>query len=107
MDRVPRGGVALAVAVLPDRAGNGSACSWQADERIIAHRGDCLKCHVAGPLDGPFVVLFEQQRTDQAHDGVVVWEDADDLCASLDLTVQSLNRVCRMEFGRRCHVVWL
>ena len=63
-DRVPRRGVALAVAVLPDRAGNGSACGWQADERIIAHRGDCLKCHVAGPLDGPFVVLFEQQRTD-------------------------------------------
>ncbi|WP_210308311.1 hypothetical protein, partial [Pseudorhizobium flavum] len=32
-DRVPRRGVALAVAVLPDRAGNGSACGWQADER--------------------------------------------------------------------------
>lgn len=60
-----------------------SACCWQADEGIIAHCGDCLKCHVAGSLDGPFIVLFEQQRTDQAHDGVVVGEDADDLCPRL------------------------
>ncbi|ADZ72794.1 Transposase Tn3 (plasmid) [Polymorphum gilvum SL003B-26A1] len=51
---------------LPDRAGNGSACRWQADERIIVHRSNGLKCHVARPLDGPFVVLFKQQRADQA-----------------------------------------
>jgi hypothetical protein len=70
-----------------------SACGWQADEGIIAHRGDCLKCHVAGSLDSPFIVLFEQQRTDQAHDGFIVGKDADDLCPPLDLAVQSLDRV--------------
>ncbi len=45
---------------LPDGAGNGSACRWQADERIIAHFGDGFQCHVAGPLDGPLIILFEQ-----------------------------------------------
>ncbi|AMM86028.1 transposase [Martelella sp. AD-3] len=74
-----------------------SACCWQADERIIAHRGDCLKCHVAGPLDGPFVVLLQEQGTDQSDDGVVVGEDANDFSASLDLAVETLDRICRMK----------
>jgi hypothetical protein len=37
--------------------------------------------HPAGPLHGPFVVLYEQDRADEADDGVVIWEDADDLGA--------------------------
>src|SRR5690606_30909389 len=54
---------------LPDCAG--SACrSGQADERIIAHCGDCLKGQVSGSLDCPLIILLEQQRTDEAHDGV-------------------------------------
>ncbi len=56
-----------------------SACGGQAGEWIIAHRSDCLKGHIARLLDGLFIVLFEQQRTNQAHDSVVVGEDADDL----------------------------
>jgi hypothetical protein len=34
----------------------------QADEGIIAQRGDGFQRHVSGALDGPFVVLLEQQR---------------------------------------------
>ncbi len=76
-----------------------SACRWQADERIIAHRGDCLKCHVAGPLDGPLVILFEQQRPDESDDCVIVGKDADDLCASFDLTVETFDGVCAVKLG--------
>lgn len=71
-----------------------SACSWQADEGIIAHYGDGFQRHVAGPLDGPFIVLFEQQRADETNDGIVVGKDADDFCAPLDLAVETLDRVC-------------
>mgnify|MGYP001094792610 FL=1 len=46
---------------------------------------DAFQRHVAGALNGPFIVLFEQQRTDETHDGVVVGEDADDIGAPLDL----------------------
>jgi hypothetical protein len=75
-----------------DRAGNGSACrSGQVDERIIAHRGDCLKCHVAGPLDGPLIIMFEKERADEPDDGVIVGEDTDDLGPTLDLAVRSLD----------------
>jgi hypothetical protein len=35
-------------------------------------------CHHPGRLDGPFVVLFEQQGTDEAVDGLIVGEAADD-----------------------------
>jgi hypothetical protein len=33
---------------------------------IIFHCGDCFQCHVAGALDGPFVVLFDEDRADDA-----------------------------------------
>ena len=36
-------------------------------------------------MDGPLVILCEQQCADEADDGVVVGEDGDDLRASLDL----------------------
>lgn len=70
-----------------------SACCWRADERIIAHRGDCLKGHVTGSLYGPFIILLQEQGTDQPDDGVVIGEDADDLSAPLDLAVETLYRV--------------
>lgn len=76
-----------------------SACGWQADERIIAHCCDGFQCHVAGSLDGPFIVLFEQERADEPDDGVIVGEDADNLGAPLDLAVETLDRVGRMKLG--------
>src|SRR3954451_18426429 len=72
---------------------------WQADERIIAQRGDGFQCHVSGALDCPFIVLFEQQRADKANDGMVVWEDADDLGPTLDLAVDALDRIDGMQLG--------
>ena len=76
-----------------------SACCWQADKRIIAHCSDGFQCHVAGSLDGPFIVLFEEQGTDQSDDGVVVGKDADDLCPPLDLAIQALDRICAVKLG--------
>jgi hypothetical protein len=45
-------------------------------------------------LDGPFVGLFQEQCADEADDGLVVGEDADDFCAALDLAIESFDRVC-------------
>jgi hypothetical protein len=73
----------------PDQRGHG----WQADEGIIAQLADAFQRHVAGALDGPFVVLFEQHGADEADDGVLVREDADDVGAPLDLAVEALDRV--------------
>lgn len=39
--------------------------------------GYALQRHVAGALDRPFVVLFEQDSTDEAGDGILVGGDAD------------------------------
>ena len=71
-----------------------SACGWQADERIIAHCGDGLKCHLAGSLNSPLVVLLEEQSADEPDDGVVVRKDTDDFGAPLDLAVETFDRVC-------------
>ncbi len=43
----------------------------------------------------PLVVLFDDDRGDEAVDGGVVGEDAADVAATLDLTVQALERVRR------------
>ena len=65
---------------------------WQADGGIVAHRSERFQCHVAA-LHGPFVVLFQQQSADQANDGRLVGEDADDVTAPLDLAVEAFERV--------------
>ena len=43
------------------------------------------------------IVLFEQQRTDQADDGGLVGEDADDLTASLDLAIEPFERILAVD----------
>jgi hypothetical protein len=45
-----------------------------------------------GLEDGPFIVLFEQQRADEAGDGVFIREDADRIRAPLDLNIEALER---------------
>src|SRR3954471_5480424 len=72
---------------------------WQADERIIAHWCDGFQGDVAGSLHGPFVVLFEQDCADEPGDGGFVGEDADDVGAALDLAVEALERVGRVQLG--------
>jgi hypothetical protein len=66
---------------------------------IIAQWRDGFQRHVAGTLDGPFIVLLEQDRADGADDGVLIGEDADHLGAPLDLAVEALNRVSRVQLG--------
>ena len=44
-------------------------------------------------LEQPLVILFEYDGADQPGDAGLVWEDADDIGPSLDLLVQSLQRV--------------
>jgi hypothetical protein len=67
--------------------------------RIIAGGAHAFQADVAGALDGPLVVLFEQDGTDEAGDGGLVGEDADDLGASLDLAVQAFERIGAMQLG--------
>lgn len=76
-----------------------SAFRWQADERIITHRGDGFQCYVAGSLNNPLIILLKQQCTDEPDDGVVVGEDANDISASLDLAIETLNGVGAVQLG--------
>jgi hypothetical protein len=49
----------------------------QFDGGIIADRHECLRRHAA-TLDGPFVVLLQQERTDEPGDGRLGREHAPD-----------------------------
>ena len=51
----------------------------------MADARDAFRRHVAGALDGPLVVLFEQDCADQSADGGLVGEDPDDLGSALHL----------------------
>jgi len=44
----------------------------QADERIIAQWCDGFQAHVSGRLNGPFIILFQQQGADEADDGLFI-----------------------------------
>jgi hypothetical protein len=78
----------------PDRSG---CHGRQADEGIIADGGDAFQRDVASALDGPFVVLFEQDSADEACDGRFVGEDADNLGAALDLAIEAFQRIGGVE----------
>ena len=70
-----------------------SGCQgWQADGGIIAQRGDGFQAHVPCALDGPFVVLLQQQGTDQADHRLFVGEDPDHVAAALDLAIEAFER---------------
>lgn len=45
------------------------------------------------------VVLLEQDRADQAQDRCLIREDSDDVGATLDLLVETLDRVRRVQLG--------
>jgi len=59
------------------------------------HLGDRFQSHVSGALHGPFIALFEQERTDEPGDG----QDAGDVGPALDLSVEALDWVCAMQLG--------
>ena len=75
----------------------------KADGGISAQRRDGFQGHVAGALDGPFIILLvEQDRADQADDGVLVGEDADHPGPPLDLAVEALDRIVECSLVRCC-----
>ena len=71
----------------------------EADDGIVADAGDAFRRHVAGALDGPFVVLLEQDGTDQSAYGRLVGKDAHDLGPALHLAVDALEWVCAVQLG--------
>jgi hypothetical protein len=75
---------------------------------ILAERRDGFQGHVSGTLDRPFVVLLEQQGADEADEGGLVGEDADDFAVPLDFAVEAFERVCAVDLdpvlGGKAHV---
>jgi hypothetical protein len=59
----------------------------------LLDRRDGLKGHVAESLDGPPVVLLEEDGADRSGDCGLVREYADDLDAALDFAVQPFEGV--------------
>jgi hypothetical protein len=56
---------------------------WQRDEGIIAEGGGDCPHRVAGGLDCPFIVLFQQQWANEAEDGIAAGEDGDDVATPI------------------------
>lgn len=100
-DRVPPRGVSLARSRInfPVRPGWSGCHGRQRDEELIAQLRNAFQCHVAAPLDGPLVVLLEQQGADETRDGILIGEDADDPGAPLYLAVQTFERIGAVQFG--------
>ena len=69
----------------------------QTDDGVIAQSCNGFQGQVAGSLNDPFVVPFEQDRADETDDGRLVGEDADSISASLDLSVEALDGVGRVQ----------
>ena len=65
----------------------------------MAQGSDGFQRHVTGALNGPFIVLLEQDRADEAGDGGLVGEDADDIGAALDLAVEPFQRIGGVDLG--------
>lgn len=99
-DRVPLRGVAGGGRPRSSaRAGQAAGNRRKADGWMIAQWRDDFQRHVAGALDGPLVVLLEQDRTNEADGGIFVWEDASDLGPALDFAVETLDRIGRVQLG--------
>jgi hypothetical protein len=62
-------------------------------------RAGRLQRHVTATPHGPFIILFEQDRADEAHDGVFVGDDADHLGPPLDLAAEPLDRIGPVQLG--------
>jgi hypothetical protein len=80
-------------------AGSISCKCWQADGVMIAQKRRSFPRSCSERADGPFVVLFEQDRSDEADDGVLVGEDPDHFGALLDLTADALDWIGRVHLG--------
>lgn len=81
----------------------------QFHDRIVAQRGDCFQGHVAAPLHGPFVFLFQEDGADEPGNCGVVGEDAKpalgrakpepwDFGAALDLAIETFEGIGAVDF---------
>ena len=71
----------------------------KADGGIIAQRRDGFQGHVTGALNGPFVILLEQDRANEADNGVFVGED--DLHGLIAGVLQAMTHAELSETPRR------
>ena len=71
---------------------SGRRC-WQPADRSIGGAGEGLGVHGAAG-GGPFVVGLEHAGADEAGDGCIVRDHADDIGAALDLAVDAIEGVC-------------
>lgn len=76
--------------------GYSASHSGQPSRGSIAEALEALELHVA-PLQAPLVALLEQHGADQARDGAVIGEDAHHVGAALDLGIEPLERVGRVD----------
>ena len=60
--------------------------------------GQDVQSEVAAAF-GPFVVLFGQDRSDEADDGVSAGEDADNVCAPADFAVEAFVGIIRPDLA--------
>ena len=74
----------------------------QADEGIVAQRGDGFQSQVARAPDHPLIVLFQQDGADEPNERGIVRADADHLSAAFDLAVEPLERVGRVQPAEDC-----
>ena len=79
---------------VPGRSGRHDG---QPDERSMAQRGNGFQCHVAASLNRAFVVLFQKDRAHVAEDGCFVGEDRDGIGALLDLAIEALDWIIRVD----------
>lgn len=70
----------------------------------VGDYGEGFKGHMP-PCHRPFVVGLRYQSTDERHDGIVIWKDADDIGSPPDLLIDLFERVracdLRPVFARR------
>ena len=70
----------------------------QPNDGIIAQWSDGFQRHVAGSLHCPFIVLLQQDSAHQPDDGGFVGKDADHIGAPLDLAIETLDGIVRINF---------
>src|SRR5262252_7837923 len=68
-------------------------CSPTLDRDSLQNCAAPVGSSLKGAIVSRLIVLFEQQRADETHDGVFVWEDADDVGAPLDLALERVDGV--------------
>jgi hypothetical protein len=67
--------------------------------RLIFAQGlQTFKLHITA-LQGPLVILFKHHGADQADDGGVVGENADDIGSAFHLGVQTFERIGAVDLG--------